>query len=214
MSLISNVIKTVIITVLVTVIATFVILGISPFGTLMALVVLILGFGELAILYLMKRKVLYRKQNIFAKISIGLLGATFIVAILDYKIGASALPSWTSVLGMLLFFSGNYLLISALFSLPRHGKEEYNEDDKPEKNMLSIHGPYDVIRHPINLAGFLFSFSIPLILGSAFAFIAAAVAAIFIIVHAVKIENYRFENYTWYFDYTKRVPYMMMPVIW
>jgi protein-S-isoprenylcysteine O-methyltransferase Ste14 len=77
-----------------------------------------------------------------------------------------------------------------------------------------VHGPYDVVRHPINLAGILLAFAVPLILGSAFAFIASGVASIFIIIHAVTVENYRFENYTWYYDYTKKVPYMVIPVIW
>lgn len=195
-------------------IASLIILGLSSFGLILLLVVLIVGAGEYAILYFLKRNVLYRRQNVFAISSVILIGVTFIVAVVDIKVGANTLPLWTPVLGILLFFSGNYLLVTSLFSIPRHGKIEYNEDEKPEKNMLSEHGPYDVIRHPINLAGVLLVLSIPLMLGSPFAFIPASVTLIMIVIQAVTIENYRFEHYEWYYDYTKRVPYMMIPAIW
>ena len=209
-----NAALTVIITAAASAIAGIVVSMFSYFSLLALITVALFVLGEFAIIYFMRRYVLHRKQNIFAIISIALIGITYISAFLDISLGSYTLPAWCSWLGIILFFSGNYLLITALTAIPRHGKEEYEEDVEAEKQVISIHGPYDVVRHPINLAGMLLAFAIPLILGSAFAFIASAVASIFIIIHAVSIENHRFENYTWYYDYTKKVPYMMIPVIW
>ena len=209
-----NAALTVIITAGVSAIAGLVISMFSYFSLLAFITVVLFTLGELAIIYFMRRYVLHRKQNIFSIISIALIGGTYVAAFIDINFGSYTLPAWCSWLGIILFFSGDYLLITSLTAIPRHAKEEYAEQIETEENAISVHGPYDVIRHPINLAGILLAFAVPLILGSAMAFIASGVAAIFIIIHAVTVENYRFENYTWYYDYTKKVPYMVIPVIW
>ena len=133
---------------------------------------------------------------------------------IDISYGTYTLPEWCAILGMILLVTGNYVLIAALVAKPRHGEIEYGEKPGKPDNTISIHGPYDVVRHPINLAAFLIAIALPLLLGSAWAFIAAGVAVVFIITQAVTIENFRFEHYTWYYDYTKKVPYMIFPVIW
>ena len=214
MNIKSNAAIVLIITAAAAVIGSLAVSAFSFFSIVASVTVVLFTLGETAILYFMNRVVLHRKQNIFALISIALIGAAFLVSMIDISFGTYQLPAWCTWLGIILFFSGNYLLITSLIAQPRHGKEEYGEEPKADKQVLSIHGAYDVVRHPLNLAGFLLAFSIPLILGSAWAFIASGLAAIFIIVHAVTIENYRFENYKWYYDYTKKVPFMMIPVIW
>ncbi len=214
MNIKSNPVITILIATAVAVISMFIILGFTSFALVVAGVVVIMCVGELAILYFLKRDVLKRKQNIFAQITIVFIGITLITAVADMKYGTLSMPGWTSVLGLLLLFSGNYIMITALFAVSRHGEQEYGEKPEAEKTVMSVHGPYDVIRHPNNLAGFLVAVSIPLILSSVFAFIPAFLAVVFIIVQAVTIENYRFEHYTWYYDYTKKVPYMIFPVIW
>ncbi|MCK5128889.1 MAG: hypothetical protein KAQ68_03475, partial [Clostridiales bacterium] len=92
--------------------------------------------------------------------------------------------------------------------------EEYEEEIKKEKERAFGLGPYHVVRHPINLASCLIALSLPLILGSVWAFIPAGIVIILTIVHAVISENHRFNKYEWYYEYTKEVPYMMIPVIW
>jgi protein-S-isoprenylcysteine O-methyltransferase Ste14 len=214
MNIKANAVIVIIITAAAAIIAALAMSLFSYFSVIAALTVFLFVLGELAIIYFMRRKTLYRKQNIFSIISIALMGVVFIASFIDLNFGTYSLPAWCSWLGLILFFSGNYLLISSLMAYPRHGKTEYGEEQDPDSQQLSIHGPYDVVRHPVNLAAFLMAFSIPLILGSAWAFIASGVAAVFIIVQAVTIENYRFEHYNWYYDYTKKVPFMMIPVIW
>lgn len=209
-----NVTIGIIIAVAVAVIASLVIGKFSYFSLLISATLLIFTAGEIALIYFMKRHVLYRKQNIFALISIFMLALIVITAMIDVTYGTYTLPGWCVILGMILLLTGNYVLITALVAKPRHGEIEYGEKLDMPDNTLSIHGPYDVVRHPINLAAFLIAVAFPLLLGSAWAFIAAGVAVVFIITQAVTIENFRFENYKWYYDYTKKVPYMVFPVIW
>ncbi len=214
MNIKSNPIITIFATILVSIIAILIILSFSAFSLLLSGILVLLAGSEIAILYFIKRKVIKRKQNIFTQISIVFMGVALIVGAIDIMNGTFLLPGWTVALGLLLLFSGNYLAITSLFADPRHGLEEYGETPSEEKGVFGTHGPYDVVRHPMNLAGFLLAISIPLFLGSAYAFIPALFAIIAIIVQAVVVENYRFENYTWYYDYTKKVPYMIFPVIW
>ena len=195
-------------------IAALIVLGFSSMGLMVALIIAMFSGGEYAAIYFLRRNVIARKQNIFAIVSIALIGVTAIISLIDLRYGSYSLPAWCTVLGLLFLVTGNYILVTALVAAPRHGREEYGEDENPDKSALSVHGPYDVVRHPINLAAILMVFSLPLILSSAFGFIGAVAATAAVIVHAITIENYRFEHYTWYYDYTKKVPYMVFPVIW
>lgn len=168
--------------------------------------------AEIVIFYFINKRILYRKQNIFTTLIIIMFCITIITGIVDLIYGSFHLPYYGLIIGIVLLASGNYIMISALSSKPKHVTQEYGEEiDKSENVTL---GPYEIIRHPNNLACFIMIFSLPLILGSSLAFIPAGITAILLIVQAVTIDNYRFEEYKWYYDYTLEVPYMMIPVIW
>ncbi len=190
---------------------------ISKFAVTVILIcaaILLFTAGELLILYFIKREVLYRKQNLLVNSSIIMMAATMITAITDLSYGTYLLPGWCSVLGIIIFFSGNFIILTALIARPRHGLEEYNEKEKNNEDEFNKYGPYDTVRHPINLGGFFLILSLPLILGSSWAFLPAGITVILIIVHAATIDAYRFEEYKWYYDYTKKVPFTMFPLIW
>lgn len=209
-----NAVLTTIISILVTIITSLIITGFSSSILLISGTLILIATGEIAMLYFMKRKVIYRKQNIFVIISIAMLAVTVIVAMINISSATSVLPQWCSLVGVILLFSGNFIMITALVAQPRHGLEEYREEDVKDERDFNKHGPYDAVRHPNNLGAFLIALALPLILRSGWAFIPAVITIIFIIIHAISIDNYRFEKYTWYYDYTKKVPYMMIPVIW
>lgn len=209
-----NAVLTTIISILVTIIASLIITSFSSYVLLISGTLILIAAGEIAMLYFVKRKVIYRKQNIFATISIAMLAIIIIVAMIDLSNTTSVLPQWCSLVGIILIFSGNFVMITALISQPRHGLEEYGEEEIKDENVLNKYGPYDTIRHPNNLGAFLIALALPLILRSGLAFIPAVVTIIFIIVHAVSVENHRFEKYKWYYDYTIKVPFMMLPIVW
>ncbi len=169
---------------------------------------------EMLILYFTRKRVFFRKQSIGIIIIMGAFSTTFLVSIIDIVYGAYTMPIVSTLIGVVLLFSGNYIMLAALASYPLHLKEEYEEEIKKEKERAFGLGPYHVVRHPINLASCLIALSLPLILGSVWAFIPAGIVIILTIVHAVISENHRFNKYEWYYEYTKEVPYMMIPVIW
>lgn len=75
-------------------------------------------------------------------------------------------------------------------------------------------GPYRYVRHPGYAGGLAFNLSTPLLLGSLWAFIPAAViASLFVLRTALEDRALRaeLEGYT---DYTRRVRYRLLPGIW
>jgi protein-S-isoprenylcysteine O-methyltransferase Ste14 len=194
-----------------------IVLSVSKFSQIILLVcgvLFLFAASEIAILYFTKRHVIYRKQNIYALLSIVFMAAAFVFACINLYNSLTIFPAWATMIGVVLLITGNYMLVSALISTPRHGKDEYSENDTKDDNEFNKYGPYDTIRHPINFAGILIAISIPLILGSAWAFIPAGISMMLNIVHAVAIDTHRFEEYSWYYEYTKKVPFMMVPLIW
>lgn len=202
------------ISIAVTIITSLIISKFSVAVLVVCALLLLFAGSEIAVLYFAKRHVLYRKQNFYALLAIALLAITFIVSMIDLSYVLSPLPSWTPIFGAVFLFAGNYLLTKSLISLPRHAQVEYLEQDTTDVNEIDKHGPYDIVRHPIEAAGLLLALGIPLILSSAWAFIPAGLSIVFILTHAATIDTYRFEEYSWYYDYTKKVSFLIMPLIW
>lgn len=116
----------------------------------------------------------------------------------------------TMMAGVILLMSGMLVAIQSLRAQPPHGLEKYGEE--PREGMER--GPYEVVRHPMMLAILLAGLSIPLFMGSAIGFIPAGLFAVAVIVRTAAEDDWRFNNYEWYYDYTKEVSYKLIPFIW
>jgi protein-S-isoprenylcysteine O-methyltransferase Ste14 len=75
-------------------------------------------------------------------------------------------------------------------------------------------GPYRFCRHPGYLGGILFGLATPLVLGSYWALIPQALAAIFLVVRTVLEDNMLKKELLWYADYQKAVPFRLVPGLW
>jgi protein-S-isoprenylcysteine O-methyltransferase Ste14 len=75
-------------------------------------------------------------------------------------------------------------------------------------------GPYDVVRHPVMLSVLLAGISIPLFMGSGIGFIPVGVMLAAVIARVAAEDDWRFNNYEWFYDYTKEVSYRLIPFIW
>lgn len=214
MNLKTNAVLIIIISIATAIIASLIISKFLVVVLIACALLLVFAGSEIAVLYFAKRHVLYRKQNIYALFAIVLIALTFIVSMIDLSYVLTALPSWTTIFGVVLLFAGNYLLTKSLISIPRHAQVEYSEKDTTDDTEIDKHGPYDVVRHPIELAGLLLALGIPLILSSAWAFIPAGLSIVLLLIHAATMDTYRFEEYSWYYDYTKKVSFMIIPLIW
>jgi protein-S-isoprenylcysteine O-methyltransferase Ste14 len=75
-------------------------------------------------------------------------------------------------------------------------------------------GPYRFCRHPGYLGGILFGLATPLVLGSYWALIPQALAAICLVVRTVLEDSMLTKELLWYSDYQKAVPFRLVPGVW
>jgi protein-S-isoprenylcysteine O-methyltransferase Ste14 len=122
----------------------------------------------------------------------------------------SVLPAWTFLPGIVLLMSGYLILTQALRSYPPHAFDKYGEAAAED----SERGPYEVVRHPIMLAVLLVGLSIPLFLSSGIGFIPDILLIIAVIARVAMEDDWRFNNYEWFYDYTKEVSFRLIPFIW
>jgi protein-S-isoprenylcysteine O-methyltransferase Ste14 len=128
----------------------------------------------------------------------------------DMAHGGSALPSWVVIAGFFLIVAGYVLIIQAFQADAPHALEHYGES--PREN--GDRGAYDILRHPVALGAMMIGLSLPLLLYSAFALIPAGLQAAVLIGYVVREDDWRFHEYEWYYEYTRKTPYRMFPFIW
>jgi protein-S-isoprenylcysteine O-methyltransferase Ste14 len=75
-------------------------------------------------------------------------------------------------------------------------------------------GPYGIVRHPGYLSGILWIASIPLILGSLYAFVPFCLYAMLMIIRTYLEDKTLQEELLGYVKYTERVKYRLFPGIW
>ena len=75
-------------------------------------------------------------------------------------------------------------------------------------------GPYGFVRHPGYLAGLLYVFSFPLIVGSAFAFVVVGIYTVLIMLRTSLEDRTLCRELAGYTEYSKKVRYKLFPWIW
>jgi protein-S-isoprenylcysteine O-methyltransferase Ste14 len=75
-------------------------------------------------------------------------------------------------------------------------------------------GPYSIVRHPMYAVSMLYMFGIPLLLGSAYGLIGAALIMLAMARRAVLEERTLRHELDGYADYMTRVRYRLVPRVW
>ena len=75
-------------------------------------------------------------------------------------------------------------------------------------------GLYGIVRHPMYMAVTLLYLSIPIVLGSWWAFLVMVPCIFLLIVRMKNEEQVLHQGLPGYTDYTKRVRYRMIPFVW
>lgn len=194
------------------------VLFIWPMGFLFLLLnVLCMGSGALVLKttrpIVFKRKI--AMENWWDKLLIPVIAllalATVGLSIFDaLSLKMSPLPGWTFLLGLIMLTSAHLVLIQSVKSQPPHAEEKYGEApvDGAER------GPYEVVRHPVMLSVILGALSLPLFIGSGIGFAPAGLLIIAVVARVAMEDDWRFNNYEWFYDYTKAVSYRLIPFIW
>ncbi len=134
----------------------------------------------------------------------------FIMAGLDFRFNLSNLPKAVTIASLILFCIA-YLMYAEVIRENTY----LSRTIKVEKNQKVIDtGLYSIVRHPMYTATLLLFLSMPLILGSVFAFLIFLVYP-FIIAKRIKYEEeFLKTELLGYKEYTQKVKYRLIPFIW
>ena len=136
--------------------------------------------------------------------------AAFLLAGFGYRFGWPMLPRWAC-----LVFAGVFLLGYALFAEVLRENEYLSRTVEVQAGQRVVDsGLYGVVRHPMYLATLLLFLSMPLILGSVYAF-AVMLGYLPLIAARIRGEEALLEReLEGYREYKQKVRYRLIPGIW
>ena len=134
----------------------------------------------------------------------------FIVAGLTYRFELYILPRYITGVATALFLAGYIIYAEVL----RENKYLSRTIEVAENQKVVDTGLYGIVRHPMYFATLLLFLSMPLILGSLYAFV-IFLAYPFIIIKRIKSEEeFLCRELPGYSEYIKKVRYRMIPYVW
>lgn len=139
--------------------------------------------------------------------------ALYIVAGFDaVRYQWSSLSPWLWPLGLACWLLGNALLTWAMGVNPFFEKTVRIQTERGHRVIDS--GPYAIVRHPGYLGFFGWLLSVPLMLGSCWALIPAALAILSVVVRTALEDRTLREELDGYQAYAERVRYRLIPGVW
>lgn len=155
-----------------------------------------------------KEKEVEQKQVIL--LSLFMFAGGFIVAALDFRYSWSKLPD-----GIIITAAVIFLLSYALYAEVMRENAYLSRTVEVQENQKVIDtGLYGVVRHPMYMATTTLFLSIPLILGSVYAFLIFLIYPLLITKRIKNEETVLKEGLDGYIEYTKKVKYRLIPYIW
>ena len=150
------------------------------------------------------------KQATIVKLSGLMFVAGFVVAGLGKRFGWYMLPS-SAVIAFAFVFLAAYILYAEVL---RENTYLSRTIEVQENQKVIDTGLYGIVRHPMYSATLLLFLSMPLVLGSVYAFI-IFLAYPFIIAARIKNEEELLKKeLAGYTEYTEKVKYRLIPFIW
>ncbi len=151
-----------------------------------------------------------KDQSVVVKLSGLMFILGFVLAGLGIRFSWYVLPMWVTYISVVLF-----LIAYLLYAEVLRENTYLSRTIKVEEGQKVVDtGLYKIVRHPMYSVTLLLFLSIPLILGSLYAFI-IFLAYPFIIAKRIKgEEELLLRELDGYADYKKRVKYRLVPFIW
>ena len=149
-------------------------------------------------------------QDRMVKLSGLMFLAGFVVAGLNFRFGWYMLPRWTMIAAAVVFLAA-YLLYAEVLRENAY----LSRTIKVQQGQTVVDtGLYGVVRHPMYAATLLLFLSMPLVLGSVYAF-GIFLAYPFLIARRIRGEEELLEReLTGYREYKQKVKYRLIPFIW
>lgn len=139
--------------------------------------------------------------------------ALYIICGLDIRFGWSAETSlWIHLAGLVVFVLGTVVVFWAMVSNTWFSTTVRIQYDR--NHSVSDSGPYRYIRHPGYLAMITYTLVMPVIFGSLWAFIPAAIMAILFIIRTHFEDSTLKTKLAGYKEYAERVKFRLIPFVW
>lgn len=136
--------------------------------------------------------------------------ASFILAGLDFRFGWSDMPTWVIWTSSIVF-----LLSYGMYAEVMRENEWLSRSiEVVEGQKIVCTGLYGVIRHPMYTATVFMFLSMPLVLGSWWAFIAILPYALTIVMRIKYEEALLIDELDGYSEYRQKVRWRLIPLIW
>ena len=150
------------------------------------------------------------EQQLVVKLSGLMFIVGFVVAGLAHRFMWLELPTWVTIVGVVLFLA-SYLLYAEVL---RENTYLSRTIEVQEGQKVVSTGLYGIVRHPMYAVTLVLFISMPLVLGSLISLV-VFLAYPFIIAKRIKNEEkVLVEGLDGYDEYTKKVKYRLIPFIW
>lgn len=136
--------------------------------------------------------------------------AMLVVPALDYRFGWSHVPAWLSVVGDALVAAGLGL---AMWVVVQNHYASANITVEEGQPLVST-GLYGVVRHPMYSGNVILMIGIALALGSYWALLLVIVGLLLMAARIVDEEKMLTEELDGYRQYTQKVRYRLVPLVW
>ncbi len=151
-----------------------------------------------------------KEQDIVVKLSGLMFIVGFVVAGLGYRFSWYTLPRWAVYTASVVF-----LLAYALYGeVLRENTYLSRTIEKQENQKVIDSGLYAIVRHPMYSVTLLLFLSMPLVLGSIYAFIIFLLYPFIIIKRIKNEEEFLEKELEGYTEYEKKVKYRLIPFVW
>ncbi|MBN1167835.1 MAG: isoprenylcysteine carboxylmethyltransferase family protein [Methanospirillaceae archaeon] len=140
-----------------------------------------------------------------------------IPAILFMMVGVDTTLHQGEIGSSIRFFAGVFFLLSCvliIYAMIENYQFNALAPDESEKNEIVFSGPYRIVRHPGYAGGVVFYLTLPLLLGSLWAFIPGLLNSFLIFYYTALEDNLLSRDNQQYRDYMHSVPFRMIPGIW
>ena len=121
-------------------------------------------------------------------------------------------PIWVQLSALVIYVIGSAITSWAMITNKFFSSVVRIQTDRG--HYVVTDGPYRYVRHPGYTGAIIVSISIPLILGSLWAFIPALIGDCILILRTVLEDNTLKNELDGYKDYANRVPHRLLPGIW
>lgn len=164
---------------------------------------------------LLKKRLHTHEENAVQKsvilLSSLLFAAVFVLSGIDFRLQWSHLPPWIIIAASIVFLVGYGLYVEVM-----RENAYLSRTVEVQKNQKVIDtGLYGVVRHPMYFSTILLFLSMPVVLGSLYAFLLMLCCYPAIIAWRIRDEEKILtEGLMGYKEYTLKVKYRMIPFIW